>query len=165
MINDSFKRFIQMMVLLALQMLVFNHIHLGGYAPPLVYVALLLYIPLNAPRVPNLIWAFVMGLLVDITNTTPGVGAAAMTVAAMCQPALLKMMMPRDATDTISPSYASMGVGNHMRYAAILIAIHHIVYFMLDFFSFHDVGEFFLYALGSYALTLVLVLLMERMRS
>lgn len=164
MITDSYKRFLQVLFLAALQVLVFSHIHLWGYATPLVFVSLLIYVPSSSPRIPTLIWSFLLGLFVDIINTTPGVACGSMTLAAMCQRPLLGIMAPRDSGEDITPSYSSMGTTNHVRYVALLIGIHQIAYFILDIFSFHHIGEFFLYALSSYVLTLLIVLAMERLR-
>ena len=46
MIESFLKRLWQMAVLVALQVFVFNHIHLFGYATPMVYVLFLVHMPL-----------------------------------------------------------------------------------------------------------------------
>ena len=85
MLTVFVKRLLQMLGLVALQVLVCNHIHLLGYATPMPYVLFLAYLPLNANRVGNLLWAFVMGLLIDVFSNTPGEAAASLTLAAMAQ--------------------------------------------------------------------------------
>jgi hypothetical protein len=42
-----------MLGLVALQVLVCNHIHLMGYATPMLYVLFLVRLPLNANRISN----------------------------------------------------------------------------------------------------------------
>ena len=45
-------------MLIALQVLVFNHIHIAGYATPLPYVYFLLILPSDTPRSALLMWGF-----------------------------------------------------------------------------------------------------------
>ena len=98
-----------MVTLVAAQMMVFNHIHIMGYAIPFGFVYLLLLFPLGTQRWSILLWAFVCGLLSDIVSMTPGVGAAAMTLTAFLQPTLLRLMAPKDSVEDMQAGYATMG--------------------------------------------------------
>lgn len=164
MMLDLLKRFMQMLLLLALQVMLFNHISLMGYATPLVYVVMLLYMPLNANRIATLLWAFCLGFLVDLLSGTPGISAFSLIFVAMCQPALLQLHAPKEALEDLVPTYKSMGVWMHLRYMTILLFLHHIIYFLLEsfsFFNFYDVAIAFGVSL---AVSWVLIAVMELLR-
>lgn len=158
------KRLLQLSILLALQVFLMNHLHLGGYGAPCVYVALLLYIPVNAHRIATLVWAFVLGLLVDMFSNTPGLSAASMTFAAMWQPGLLHALVPRDSLEDMTPTYRTMGVMNHLRYLTLLLLLHHSVYFILESFSFFNWYDLLLSTGSSFVLSWGVIALLEMWR-
>ena len=102
MIVTLLIRLLQMLVLIAFQVLVLNHVHFLGYATPMVYVAILLYLPWNANRVGTLFLSFVMGLVLDAFSNTPGLTAASMVFAGFIQPYLLHAMAPKDTVEVES---------------------------------------------------------------
>lgn len=165
MIEQTIYRIWQVFALLAIQVLVCNHIHVMGYAMPLIPVCLLLYFRLNSGRIGNMLWAFVLGLQVDVFSGTPGLCSASMTLGAMVQYPLLQLMAPRDALEDMAPTYRNMGTSTHIRYAGILVAAHHLTYFVLESFSFHHIRDILFSALGSYLITMVLVLSAEVFRN
>lgn len=126
--------------LLAAQVLVFNHVHLLGYATPQVYVAFLLYFPLNYSRTAILVWAFVMGVAVDVFSNTPGVASGSLTLTALLQPVLLRHITPKDAIENMSPNFHTLGYRNYVRFFALLVIIHHVAAFLLESFSCHDIA-------------------------
>lgn len=157
-------RLLWMLLLLALQVLIFNHVHLLGYATPLVYIYFIFLFPLNASRSGVLLWSFAMGLAVDVFANTPGVAAASMTLAALAQPPLLRVMVPQDAVEDTVPSYRTMGTWAYVRYVALLSLLYHLVFFLLEFFSFFN-GLDLLYSFaGSWLLTLSICLAFEYLR-
>ena len=153
-----------MLALVALQMVVFNYIHLFGYATPLPFVYLLLLFPLGTDRWSILLWGFVCGLLCDITSLTLGVGMTAMTLVAFIQPPLLQLMIPKDAVEDMQPGYGTMGFWGYFRYALLLTLIFVIAYFLLQVFNFFHPLDFLISMLSSWALTFFLCLTFEALR-
>ena len=150
-----------MIVLVAAQMLVFNHVHLFGYATPLPFVYFLLLFPLGTERWEILVWGFVCGLLTDIVSLTPGVGAAAMTLTAFVQPPLLKLMVPKDAVEDLRPGYSTIGFWVYVRYALILTLVFAMTYFAVLAFNFQHFLDLFVSFVSSWALTFLLCLIFE----
>lgn len=74
-----FKRLGWFWLLVFIQVLVLNHVHLMGYAMPFLYVYLILVLNINVSRNILLLWGFFLGLAVDIFSNTPGMNAAATT--------------------------------------------------------------------------------------
>ena len=164
MLVTQTQRLLWMLLLAALQVLVLNHVHLFGYATPMVYVAFLLVFSLDASRVGMLLWSFAMGLAVDVCSGTLGMGTAAMTLAGMVYQPLLRVMSPRDSTDNLVPTYASMGYAPHIRFVTLLVIIHHAVFYLLEAFTFHHPVQLVTAFVASTALSLVLILIMETLR-
>ena len=163
MIIRELIHLLQLLVLVSLQVLVFNHMHLFGYATPMVYICFLSYFPLNYSRCGILFWGFIIGLLTDIFSNTPGVGAASTTLAAMLQPVLLRAMAPKDSTEDMMPNFQTMGYGNYVRFFIILIVIHHQLVFLLESFSYFDSLYLVLSCASSIVLTTSIVWAMEHL--
>lgn len=164
MILVFLKRLLQMAGLVALQVLVCNHIHFLGYATPMLYVLFLVWLPLNASRVGNLLWAFVLGLLIDIFSNTPGEAAASLTLTAFVQWPLLRLMAPKESTEDMVPSCQTMGRWNHVRYILLLTLVHHVAFYLLESFSFFHAREVFVAFGASVLLSFLLMLVLETLR-
>ena len=72
---EFFKRLMLYVVLVLSQALVLNHIHLFGYATPLLYIYFVVSFPRNYPKWGIILWSFLLGLNVDAFSNTPGVAA------------------------------------------------------------------------------------------
>ena len=84
MIGAFIKRLGWFILLLALQVLVFDHVHIMGYATPFVAVYFIILFPSDFPRSAALLWSFAFGFIADIFTNTPGVAAASLTATAPC---------------------------------------------------------------------------------
>lgn len=158
------NRLLQMLALIALQVLVCNHIHFLGYATPMPYVLFLVYLPLDASRIGNLLWAFVMGIILDMFSNTPGEAAASLTLAAFVQWPLLHASAPKDCVEDMVPSYRTMGVWNHVRYVFVLTLVHHAAFYLLEGFSFFHYEEVLITFGAGFLLSFVLMLALETLR-
>lgn len=165
MIIVFLKRLILMLVLVFLQVLVCNHIHLWGYATPMPYVLFLFSFPLNSNRMGNMMWAFVLGLLVDTFSNTLGEATASLTLTAFVQWPLLHAMAPKDCIEDMVPTYRSMGRWNHIRYIFLLTLIHHVVFYLLESLSFYHMSVMLTSLASSFALSLMLVLTLDTLRN
>lgn len=158
------KNLLFFLTLLLAQVLVLNHIHLFNCALPLLYVYFLLPMPRGTARWETLLWGFALGLAVDCFSNTPGVGAAATTFVAFLQPYVLELFLSRDSADNLLPSFRSLGWSKYVAYAAILVFLHVLSFFSLEAFDFYNVWQWIASVGGSFALTLLLVLVIENMR-
>lgn len=162
---DFLHRLIAFIILALVQGLVLNHVHLFDVATPMVYVFFVLTLfRRNSFRAGMLIWSFLLGLIVDIFSNTPGVGAASMTLMAFIQPYLLFLIMPRDSAEDMEVSMTTLGMARFTYFTLIVSFLFCLVFFTLEVFSFNH----WLYWLecvgGSWVLTFVLILVVERFR-
>ena len=111
-----------------------------------------------------MLWAFVMGLLIDIFSNTPGEVTAALTLTAFAQWPLLQLMAPKDCVEDMIPSYRTMGTWNHIRYLFLLTTIHHATFYLLESFSWFHVTDLLISFGASLVFSLVLMLTLEALR-
>ncbi len=166
MIQTIVSRFCWFAALLLMQVLVFNHIHIYGYATPMPYVYFLLILPGSTPRWAYVALGFALGLLVDIFTSTPGVAAASLTFCGLVTPQALRLFAPSDDDDnTFYPSRRTMKWGGFARYAFTVSLLHCACFLSLEAFSFSDAATLALSVACSTTLTLLLVMAMELVRS
>lgn len=158
------KGILQFALLLLVQVLVLNNIHLMDRATPLLYIYMVVLFAHDYPRWAILLLCFLMGLLADMFTNTPGVGAASMTLLGLLQPYVLKIFLTRDSADDLRPSLRSLGAVKYVCYVSILSVVYCVVYFALESFSFFNWRLWLECALSSAALTIVLILVLEAMR-
>ena len=158
------QRLLWLVALVVAQMMVFNNVHIFGYATPMPYVYLLLLFPLGTQRWLILLWGFFCGLLCDVVSLTTGIGAAAMTLAAFVQPPLLRLMTPKDAAEDMHPSFSTMDFWPYVRYAAVVTFVFCAAYFLLQSFTFFHILDLLIAFLSSWLLTLLVCVAIEGVR-
>ena len=161
---DALRRALVFVVLCLAQALVFNQIHLLGYAMVLLYVYFVVTIPRNYPRWATLLWSFFLGLAVDVFSNTPGMAAASLTLAGFLQPYVLELFLPREAPEKMKSSIATLGVVKFLTYASILVFVHCLVFFSLEALTFFNWEQWLLSIVGSTVLTLVILMALESIR-
>lgn len=164
MAQSFFTRIVWTLILLIVQVLIFNHIHLFGYATPVIYIYILCIQPLDAPRYSWLLWGFFTGLAADLFSGTPGVGAASMTLTAMCAPVLLRLMVPKDSVEDMVPDYYNLGSWKFVWYVLLLVLLQQAAFILLEVFSFFNFMDVLYTYLGSSLLTVIFVLALAGMR-
>jgi hypothetical protein len=159
------KNVIRFFGLILFQVLILNHISLGGYINPYLYILFILLLPFETPRWLLLLSGFLLGLGVDIFSDTPGLNAAACVAMAFFRPFVILAISRGTGVDyTGNPSIARQGFKWFLYYSAFLILIHHFVLFYLEIFRFSEFFPTFFRSLLSSAFTLGLVILSEYLR-
>ena len=165
MVVAFLKRLAWALLLLALQVLVLDQVHPWGYGAPLVCSLIVITLPLGTSRSEALLCGFGVGLVADIFAGTPGIGSAAMTLVGLVQPPLLELMAPRDSDEELHPSFSAMGRWNYLQFIALLLLLHHVVYFGLEGFSYFRLEDIAISMGVSYAASLLIILLIEKVRN
>ena len=159
------SRLVMFVVLLAVQVLVLNHVWLLNVATPLLYVYFAITFPRNTAKGEVLIWCFVLGLLIDIFSNTPGLAAGSLTLIGMAQTYLLELFVPRDSAENLEVSAATLGWGKFSMLSGMLTLFYCLLFFILEAFNFFDWQLWILRTICSAALTLVLMLAVESIRA
>ena len=159
------SQFLWFVVMLVVQALLLNNIHLFGCSTPLLYVYVILMARRDFPRWGLLLFGFLLGLGVDMFSNTPGVGACSMTLLAFVQPMLMKLFLPRDSADDFQPGIPSLGLMTFVYFSFISIFLYSLVFFTLEMFNFFNWTLWALSVGGSTLLTLLLVIVIDNFRN
>ncbi len=150
--------------LMLIQVLILNHIHLFGYATPFLYIYLILKFESGTSRNELMLWAFFLGLGVDMFSNTPGMNAAASVALAFARPLLLRLFTPRDLLESIVPSIRSLGNSNFIKYVVMSVLIHHLILILIEYFSFTSIWLLLLRVVACVLFTVVCILCVEGIR-
>ena len=161
---EFFKRLVLFFVLLLVQVLVLNHIHLFDCATPLLYVYFVISFQRGYPRWAILLYSFLLGLCLDVFSDTPGVATMSMTLVGFLQPYVLDLFMQRDDDESFQPSICTMGPVTFFYYSLLLTLAYCVVFFALDTFSFFNGLQWLLSVLGSFVLSELLLFVVDGLR-
>lgn len=150
--------------LILLQVLLLNNIHIAGYATPFLYIYFILKFDSDTSHNELMLWAFFMGLLIDIFSNTPGMNAAASVFLAFIRPSLLRLFTPRDILDKIEPSFKSMGVSSFLKYMVVGVFVQSAVLLTIEFFSFSNILLLLLRVFACTLLTISCMIAVEGIR-
>ena len=157
-----FFNIVRFFFLILLQVLILNHVNLGGYVNPLFYVYFILLLPFSVSRGIMLISSFLLGLGVDIFTNTIGLNAASCVIMAFARPFVINSSSSGPETligDT--PSLKNQGIKWFLYYTIILVLIHHTFLFFLEIFRFIEFFKTLLRIGLSSAFTITLILISE----
>ncbi len=147
--------------LVLMQAVFFNHIYIGGYATPFVYVWLILALNKNIGRNVLLLCGFCIGLLVDVFSDTLGMHAAATTLLAYIRPFILSLFVSYESQDDFFPGVRAMERGRFAGYVMTGVLLHHTALLCLDAFSLFYWDMLFIKIFSCALLTTLCILFME----
>ncbi|MDR0547307.1 MAG: rod shape-determining protein MreD [Dysgonamonadaceae bacterium] len=152
-------------VLVVLQIGLFDKIHLFGYATPLLSIYFIIKLPAQINKSWLQIWSASIGMAIDLFTGTLGLNLLACVVSAFLRPAILKLFEPRDQVEDYMPSFTSLG-GQWMfiRYAVAMTLLHHFCIFTVETFSLFNLWSLLLHIIASSILTVLLIIACESMR-
>jgi len=126
-------------VLVALQIFLFNNIQLGGYINPYIYILFILILPFNTPKWLLLVAGFFLGFSIDLFSNTIGMHTSATVFLAFLRPFILKIIAPREGYESETfPTVKYYGISWFLKYAVILVLAHHAFLFYIEVFRFSD---------------------------
>jgi len=147
--------------LVLVQVLVLSHVHIYGYATPFLYIFFVLSLNSGIDRNILLIWAFAIGLTVDIFCNTPGMHTAAITLVAFLRQPILKGVVIKEVEEEFEPCISTMGFFPYLKYTLLCTLIFCSVVEMIDTFSFFDLKELGLRIITDTLITLVCIFCVE----
>ncbi len=157
-------RLLWFVALVLVQVLVLNHVHIAGYATPLLYIYYILALRSETTRISLLLQSFLLGMCVDAFSNTPGVNAAACTFLAFIRPSLLRLQTARDASDDYEPGIRSMGFSPFLRYVGSGTFLMVLVWQLIDIFSLFRVEELIWRVLSSTILSVIFIMCVDAIR-
>ena len=157
--NRTLMNIIRFVALVTAQVLLINHIRLGGYVHPYIYLIFVMLLPLNTPGWQLLLSGFGIGLVIDLFMGTLGMHAGATTLMAFCRPAIIRIVSGSQKLEmNREPNINQVGFPWFLRYTFVLVLVHNFTYFLLEGFSFHLVGQALLRILISVPVSVFLII-------
>ena len=120
---------IYFVVLVLIQVLILNNIHFLRVATPFLYLYFIIKMPVGTSRDVVVLSSFLIGLVIDMFSNTPGMHAAACTLAGFIREPLIRFFMGKDLPEGIYPSYKTFGYGGFFRYVLTLFLIESLTLF------------------------------------
>ena len=149
-------------LLIAIQLLVLNHVYLGGYVMPMLYVLFVLMLPTDMGRIPMLLTAFGTGFLVDVMNNMLGFHALACTLLAMMRILFADRILTRGEPVTIEvPSIYTVTPQYFISYLMLMLGMFYLVFFTVELFGFRSFGGVILATVASTVVTTLMAVLYQ----
>lgn len=134
---------LRFVALMAAQILIFSNINFP-YINPYVYLLFILLLPFETPRWLLMILGFLTGLTLDLFVGSLGMHAAACLLIAYLRPALISIITPKGAEFEVEPNINLQGVTWFLIYSTLATFIHHVVYFLIESWTFYNLFIAFL---------------------
>lgn len=156
------KYIVWFIVLVVFQLLVLNNIQFSGYINPYLYIYLILILPFETPFIALVTVAFFLGFAIDIGNNTLGINAAATVFAASLRPFIINIFSPRAGYNSETyPRASYYGINWFVKYASLLVFMHHLFLFFVESFSFNNFFHTLLKVILSFIFTIILIIITE----
>ncbi len=153
---------IQFVLLLIAQIVIFNSLQFSTLNYTMIYPLLLLLMPFQMGPLTGMGVGFAFGLVIDYFSNTYGLHASACIVIMYLRPSILKVISPKNGYDPILiPSIRDMGYGWFLYYAAIVLFIHHLWFFLFEYFSFSNLLWVFLKTIVSVFFSLIFMVIWQ----
>jgi rod shape-determining protein MreD len=145
-------------LLLAVQIVIFNNMNFLGFVMPLPYILFIILYPVNGNKTGLLFASFLLGLTMDIFSNSGGVHAAACLTLAYLRPSIFKFSFG------ISYEYQTIKLNEVLtpeRFSFILLSvvIHHFTLFLIEAFQVSFFLDILIRALLSTIFTVILCII------
>jgi rod shape-determining protein MreD len=152
-------------LLITLQLLIFNNIEFSGYVNPFVYVMFILILPVAIPSWILLLLSFFTGFVIDLFCGTLGVHAFASVLAGFVRPWVLSLNVTAEGAEAeMSPSSYRSGLRWFLIYTFTVVLVHHLALFLIEIFSLRYFFMTLLRVLLSTAVTTFFIVLFDFIR-
>jgi len=132
--STLFTNIFRFILLLSVQIIIFNNMNFLGYISPFPYMLFIILYPVNGNKTGLLLASFFLGLIMDVFSNSGGIHTAACIVLAYYRPYLFKFSFG------LSYEYQTVKLNDVLtpeRFSFILFAvlIHHLVLFVFEAFQ------------------------------
>ncbi len=145
------------------QVFLFDNLSISTCCEPLVYVAFIALLPLDAPPAVMLLAGLVMGVSMDALMGAVGLNTIATLFAAFVRGVVVKLFCKRDELrESGVPCAAWLGGRVFLKYLITLILLHHALFFALEALSWAHLWHTVLRIVASSAVSVVFTWLIAR---
>ena len=147
-----------------IQVLVLNEVLFYAYINPFLYLLLIISLPLKTPKWFLLIYAFLLGLSVDLFSGSLGFHSTATVLIAFLKPFISKITIPHNILgDADEITLKKIGNKAFITFSLLLVLIHNSCIFITEHLSFSL--ALFGKILASSIVTLIIILITQLLQS
>jgi len=108
---------------------------------PLLFPVLILLLPIRVNYYVMMLYALLIGIVLDIFSNTPGMHASSLVLLAFLRPRLLRLFFQQDEKKLgwARPTMYRLGFMPFLFYICFSIVIHHLFYFLLQEWSLSNI--------------------------
>ena len=137
--NKLYFKYLSLLpIYVLLQVLVLNQILFSAYINPFLYLLLIISLPLKTPKWFLLIYAFLLGFVIDLFSSSLGFHSTASVLIVFVKPIISKITIPHNILGEMDEiSLQKIGVKAYVTFSSLLIVIHSNCLFMLEHLNFN----------------------------
>lgn len=152
------KQIVRLLVVVLLQILLFDHLQIAGWGLPMVYVIFLMNLPIQIPRWIEMLLGAIVGLVFDLWNSSLGVNMAACIAFSFLRPVLLSNLV--QDIERVKGEICGRTIGKieYVKCLIILTMVHHLLVFALEAWSWSNWWMVLIQTLISSVLTIAIIL-------
>jgi len=155
---DWTKQIIRYVLVMLLQVLLFNQLQLWGACHPYIYVLCLLMLPTTLPHIADLFIGALVGVVMDVFCNSLGIHMAACVLLMYIRPYLLGLIVNDKDRLNEQISLRALGTGAFIQYVIYTVLIHHWTVFLLAAWSWSHIGFVLLETAVSSLVTILVIL-------
>lgn len=145
-------------LLLAIQIIIFNNMNFLGYISPFPYILFIILYPVNGNKSGLIASSFLLGITLDLFSNSGGIHATACLVLAYLRPSLFKFAFG------LSYEYQTIRLNDVVtpqRFTFILLSviIHHFTLFILEAFQLSYILDTLITTVLSTTFTIILCII------
>jgi len=155
---DWTKQIGRYILVMALQVLLFDQLQLLGACHPYIYVLCLLMMPITLPHSVDMILGAIAGIIMDIFCNSLGVHTAACILVMFIRPYLIGAIESDKDRLNEQINLHTIGMEALVKYIVIMVLIHHLTIFLLAAWSWHHIGFVALETIVSSTVTILIII-------
>ncbi len=155
---DWIRQIGRYILVMLLQVLLFDQLQLWGVCHPYVYVLCLLMMPITLPHNIDMLIGALAGLIMDVCCNSLGVHISVCVLIMFARPYLVGVLVNDKDRLNEQLSIRSLGMEAMVKYVCILVVVHHFLIFLLGAWSWHHIGFVLLATLVSSLITILIIL-------
>lgn len=155
---DWTKQILRYVLVMLLQVLLFDQLQLWGVCHPYIYILCLLMMPITLTHSTDMIIGAVAGLIMDVFCNSLGIHMAACILLMFVRPYLLGGFVNDKDRLNEQISLRTVGTEAMIKYVVTLVIIHHLTVFSLAAWSWHHIGFVLMETIVSSTVTSLIIM-------
>lgn len=155
---DWTKQLGRYIIVMLLQVLLFDQLQLLGVCHPYIYILCLMMMPITLPHSVDMIIGAVIGLIMDVFCNSLGIHTAACILLMFVRPYLIGAIVNDKDRLNEQISLHAIGMEAMLKYVIILVIVHHLTVFAIGAWSWQHIGFVILETLVSSTVTILVIM-------